>query len=125
LRDKEHELEAIVDSDDEPEPVKAEAQRELEAIAQFMRKRAATREDSAQRASRAVRMAINRFHYRLETAIDSEGKPHQTLHAFAAHLERHLLVPSSRYSRRRLVGQDVRFPGCFIYEPPAGVIWQT
>ena len=123
LRRKEKELEAILDDDDESEPVKQEALRELEAIAEFQRKHGRGTEDSAQRAVRAVRRAIIRFHQNLTTALDINGNPHPVLHPFAVHLEKHLLIPSARYcgpaSRAR--GQNA---GCFTYEPSPGFVWR-
>jgi len=120
---KEKELEAILDDENESEPVKQEALRELEAIAEFQRQRGRRSQDSAQRAVRAVRMAIVRFHRRLLTAIDRSGNPHPVLRPFAAHLEKHLLIPSARYCGP--TGNRARGPlaGCFTYEPPPGVIW--
>jgi len=57
---RERELEAILDSD-ESEPVKAEALRDLEAIAEFQRTHGRRSTDAAQRAGRTVRQAITRL----------------------------------------------------------------
>lgn len=120
---KEKELEAILDDESESEPVKQEALRELEAIAEFQRHHGRRTQDSAQRAVRAVRQAIIRFHQRLLTTLDRNGNPHPVLRPFAAHLEKHLLIPSARYCGP--VGSRARGPlaGCFTYDAPAGITW--
>src|SRR5207247_3115736 len=81
---KEKELEAILDDENESEPVKAEALRELEAIAEFQKHHGRRTQDSAQRAARTVRKAIHRFHRHLLAAIGPDGKPHPVLAPFAA-----------------------------------------
>jgi hypothetical protein len=47
------------------------------------------------------------------------------LRPFALHLETHLLIPSARYSGvRRALARRGRV-GCFTYEPPPGVVWES
>ena len=110
---KERVLEAILDSETEIEPVKQEALRDLEAIAEYKRRHARRSRDNAVRAADNVRKAINRFHSRLERALDFDGRPHPVLRPFAEHIRQFLLHP-----RTRCPG------GCFIYEPPEGVVWR-
>jgi len=120
---KEKELEAILDRDDEPEPVKEEALRELEAIAEFQRRQSGRSQDEAQRVVHAVRQAIGRFYHRLLAAVDRNGRPHPVLRPFAVHLERCLLTPSARYAAgagRRALGPAA---GCLTYQPPPDVVW--
>jgi hypothetical protein len=121
---KQQELEAILDSEEESEPVKAEALRELEAMTEFQRAHGRRSEDAGQRTVRAVRMAIKRFHQHLVKAKDATGNPHPVLRPFAAHLQKYLLIPSSRYSGVK--GREARaeLAGCLTYEPPSSVIWQ-
>jgi hypothetical protein len=123
LREKESELEAILEDEDESEPVKAEAMRELEAIAKYRQQQDRRGTDSAQKAARAVRMAITRFQKRLAVAVDTGGNPHPVLGPFAAHLRQHLLIPSARYSGLHRGRARGSLAGCFTYEPPAGVSW--
>jgi len=74
---------------------------------------------------RAVRMAIKRFHRKLGTAAAAErGRPDRVLAAFAEHLERHLLIPSSRYSGARAREARGELAGCFVYEAPQNVVWK-
>ena len=56
---KAHELQAILELDQEPEPVKAEALRELEAISQFQRQQGYRTKDAA--TNRSVAKAIKRL----------------------------------------------------------------
>jgi hypothetical protein len=125
LRRKKLELEAILDDADEQEPLKAEALRDLEQILAHQRRHMRWSEDNAQKTVRAVRRAIARFHSHLQAASDSEGRPHPILRPFAAHLEQHLLIPSSRYYGRRSLFARSGLFGCFTYEPPPGVIWEA
>jgi hypothetical protein len=109
---RERELEALLESETEIEPVKQEALRDLEAIAEYRRQQGRRSKDSAQRAADTVRKAIKRFHARLAKALDFNGHPHPVLRPFAQHLKQCLLDPR------------VRCPGgCFTYEPPPGVVW--
>ena len=123
LRRRERELEAVLDDDEEVEPVKAEALLELEAIADFMRKNPWNSRDCVQKCAEAVSRAIRCLHARLAGAVDSEGEPDPVLQAFARHLNEHLLIPSDGgglLGRQRL---GAALPGWFTYEPPKGVVW--
>ena len=124
LRRRERELEAVLDDDEEFEPVKAEALRELDAIADFMRKNPWRSRDCVQKCAQAVSLAIRCLHGRLAGAVDSEGKPDPVLQAFARHLSEHLLIPSDGGGLlgRQRVGAAL--PGWFIYEPRPGVVWE-
>jgi len=123
---KEKELEAILDDESQSEPVKQEALRELEAIAEFQRLHGRRIQSAAQRAADAVRKAITRFHCHIANAKDACGNPRPVLVPFAAHLEQYLLIPSRRYA-----GHGNRFArrglaGCFTYEPPSpGFAWTS
>jgi hypothetical protein len=67
-----------------------------------------------------VRKAIKAKIEELKGAEKADGKPNEVLRAFGAHLEQHLWLPSMGGKGRS--GASVR-AGCFIYEPPAGVVW--
>jgi hypothetical protein len=122
---KERELEAILDDENESEPVKQEALRELESIAEFQKHHAGRTQDSAQRAARTVRQAIMRFHQKLLSGLDRSGKPHPVLHPFAQHLEKCLILPSARYAAPSASRARGSLAGSFTYEPPAGTIWAS
>jgi hypothetical protein len=122
---RQRELERVLADRLEIEPVKAEAQRELEEITEHLRKGPWLSRRGAERCARAVAVAIKRLHTHLAAVVDAEGRPDEVLRAFALHLQKHLLVPSGRggaYAR----GQTVSgFAGCFIYQPPRGNIWEV
>jgi hypothetical protein len=122
---RQRELERVIESDQEIEPVKAEALRELEEITEFLRKSPWRSRGGAERCVRAVTMAIKRFHSHLAQAMGSQGQPHPVLRAFAAHLHEHLLVPSGRGGGFARSWAHANYPGCFTYEPPKGVLWNA
>jgi hypothetical protein len=118
------ELERVLADRLEIEPVKAEAQRELEDITEHLRQSPWLSQHGAERSARAVAAAIRRFYVRLVGAVDAEGKPDEVLRAFALHLHEYLLVPSGRagaWARAQAVPGSA---GCFIYLPPRGVVWE-
>jgi hypothetical protein len=118
---KEKELHAILDDPDESEPVKAEALRDLEAIAQFQKQHAQRTRSGADRAARNVRQSIARFHQRLTQA----SEPGTLLRRFAEHLRKHILIPSARYSGNGPANARSGIAGCFKYEPTPGVVWMS
>jgi len=87
LRRKQQELEALLEDEDQIEPVKAEAQRELEAIYQFQKHNAPRIRTSAEKAADAVGKAIKRLYRHLANAVDAQGDPHPGLRSFAEHLK--------------------------------------
>ena len=125
LRRRERELEAVLDDDEEMEPVKAEALGELEAIADFMRKNPWRSRDCVQKCAQAVSRAIRCLHARLASALDSEGKPDPVLQTFARHLNEHLLIPSDGGGIQGRFRVGAALPGWFTYQPPKGVVWEV
>ena len=123
MRRQQHALEAVLDDKQEIEPVKAEALRELEAIADCLRKNPWRSRDCAQKCVQAVSLAIQRLHAHLARAVDAEGNPHPVFQAFARHLDEHLLIPSSRGGVQGGVRVAAALAGWFTYEPPPGVAW--
>jgi hypothetical protein len=116
-------LERLLEDERETEPVKAEALRELEEVTEFLRKSPWRSRGGAERCVRAVTAAIKRFHAHLAAAVGAEGQPHPVLRAFARHLYDHLLAPSGRGGGYARGWAAAEFPGCFTYEPTAGVVW--
>jgi hypothetical protein len=116
-------LEAVLEDEHESEPVKAEALRELEEVTEFLRKSPWRSRVGAERCVRAVAMAIKRLHVHLAGAVDAQGAPHPVLQAFAGHLREHLLTPSGRGGDHRKARALSPFAGCYMYEPPSGVVW--
>ena len=124
LRRRERELEAVLDDDEEKEPLKAEALGELEAIYDFMRKHPWRSRDCVQKCARVVGLSIRCLHARLAAAVDAEGKPDPVLRAFARHLNEHLLIPSDGGGIQGRFRVGAALPGWFTYEPPPGVVWE-
>ncbi len=109
----------------EIEPVKAEVQRELEEVTEYLRQSPWLSRHGAERSTRAVASAIKRFHGRLAGAVDSEGKANDVLRAFAVHLQEYLLVPSGRGGAYAKAQAVATVPGSLIYLPPPHVVWNT
>jgi hypothetical protein len=122
---QQNDLEAMVEQEDIIDPVKQEAYRELVVLYNYETKHSRRARDSAQRAVRAVRIAIKRFYRRLLEARDAQGQSIPVLWAFAQHLQDHLLLPSARCSLSAGLRTHSGFPGCFTYEAPAGVRWTS
>jgi hypothetical protein len=121
---RQRELEGVLQDRLAIEPVKAEAQRELEEITEGLRQSPWLSRHGAERCARAVGVAIKRLHARLAAAVDAEGKPDKVVRAFALHLHEYLLVPSGRgggYAGEQAVSG---FEGCFSYQAPKGVLWE-
>ena len=125
LRRREHELEAVLDDRQEIEPVKAEALRELEAIADFMRKSPWRSRDCAEKCVRTVSRDIQLLVAHLAGAVDAGGDPHPVLQAFAWHLHEHLLILSDGGGIQGRFRVGAALPGWFTYEPPPGVVWNN
>ena len=123
LRRKEQQLEAILHDETQFGPVKAEVERELEAIYQYQKHNPWRAGDAAQKAADTVGKAIKRFYHHLARAVDAVGNPHPVLHPFAEHLRHHLLIPSGRCCARGGPRPGQGLAGCFTYDPPSGVTW--
>jgi hypothetical protein len=119
-------LEAVTSDEKAPAFRRVAARRDIEAIVKHLRTQPRRPTDEAQRAVRAVRMAIKRFHGNLRAAPKAfgAGRPDRVLAAFAEHLERHLLIPSARYSGARAREARKELAGCFVYEGPKNLVWQ-
>jgi hypothetical protein len=124
LHRKQQELEALLEDEDQIEPVKAEAQRELEAIYAFQKQHATRIRTSAEKAADAVGKAIKRLYHHLNSSVDEQGRPHRVLRAFAEHLKRYLLLPSGRCGGAGGLRAAENFGGCFVYQAPDGVEWR-
>ena len=122
---RQRELEHILADGREIEPVKAEALRELEYVCDHLRSNRWLSAQGAERCVRAVGAAIRRFHTHLLDSVDAEGRPDPVLREFAGHLQSHLLSPSGRGCRGEWRWLAMVPAGCFIYVPPARVVWRS
>jgi len=93
---KQLDLEQILDDDSQPEPIKQEALRELEAIYAYQKKNVSRTSNAAQKASDAVGKALKRLRARLAKANNADGSPNEILRAFAHCIRKHILTPSGR-----------------------------
>jgi hypothetical protein len=59
----------------------------------------------------------------LRGALDSEGNPHPVLTRFGDYIQRHILIPSARYSGHGGPYARRGVAGCFTHEPPEDVRW--
>ena len=116
-------LEALLEDEDRTEPEKQEAQRELIALYDYEKKHSCKIRDNAGKAADAVGRAMKRFYAHLAGAVDGNGGPHPVLRAFAEHIREHVLVPSGRCCGRGGPRPNAGVAGCFMYQPPTGVVW--
>jgi hypothetical protein len=123
LLKEEEKLYALLDDPEEIEPVKAEALRRLEELAEFQKQHAHRSVDTAQRLARTTRQAISRLYLKLAAATDIHGNPHPVLRPFSEHINKYILIPSARYSAPGPRTARSGLAGCFTYEPPTGVLW--
>ncbi|HSU57004.1 MAG TPA: hypothetical protein VLT36_23375 [Candidatus Dormibacteraeota bacterium] len=109
---RQRELEAILDDPDQDEPVKAEALKELEELADFQKKHAQRHRSQAQLAADSVHKAIARLHKHLSTSGQS------LLTEFAEQINKQIIMPSRRYSGHNNQYARSGLAGCFTYEHP-------
>ena len=117
------ELKEMIDDPTETKRAKGGAREELEAIAAHLSKDSRTLRDPAKAAGDAVRIGINRFLRNLVGRGDTVASPLRVRRGFAKHLQRYLLVPSSRYAAPRARKARGELTGCLLYDPPAEVRW--
>ncbi len=111
-------LEAILDSEDELDPVKEEALREVSVLYNLQTTCQAEVADAAERTAAILWKGLRYLHASLATAFDGQGQPHPVLRPFARHLLLYLLIPSLRASCVDGVAR-------FVYRRPADVTWET
>ena len=117
LLNKQKTLEAILDSEDELEPVKIEALRELMFVQDMQKACFAEIANMAESTANIVFNGLLHLHKTLTRALDGHGDPHPVLRPFAHHLLVCILIPSIRASAQDHTTR-------FVYQPPAGVTWE-
>ena len=123
LKRQHAELETILDNEQASEPEKAEAEREVEENEKLQHEYLGRFQGTAEKAARAVRKAIYRFRNALREPARGQKVAHPVLVRFADHIEKHLILPSMRFSGHRAWIARAELAGCLIYEPPPGVVW--
>ena len=106
-----------------PEIEREAAEAELDKIHAALFGKGGRASDEASRAVDRVRHAIKRLVRKLEKPSRDTHATNEVLLAFAAHLRKHLLIPSRRYSQGKGSRNRAGVAGTFTYEPPPGVVW--
>jgi len=114
---------AVEDDSDANETERREARQLVEQIDEHLSKTVASQKNNATKAYDRVRQAITRLMKNLTSFQDNKGKGNGVYHAFADHLQKHLIDPSSRYSGTRSSRIRTQVAQTFTYEPPDGVSW--
>jgi len=78
--------------------------------------------DAAGKKADAIRRSIGRLCDSLRAIPGSEPTA-ASAQMFAGFIETHILNPSARYGRSLRSKQAGHPAGCFVYEPPPGVVW--
>ena len=117
------ELKETIGDPTETERAKVEAREELKVIAAHLSRDSRTLRDPAKAAGDAVRIGINRFLRNLVGRGDTVVSPLRGRRGCAKHLQRYLLVPSSRYAAPRARQARGELTGCLLYDPPAETRW--
>ncbi len=116
-------LRAAIADPQTPNSEKAEARRQLREIADFLRRDSRLSRDEYKKAADSVRNALKHLLRTLLRPGGSAMNPAEVRHAFARHIQEHLLGPSSRYAAPAARGARGERAGCLLYEPPPGVRW--
>ena len=103
-----------------PQAERDDAERRLKVLVNAYSSGGVVAEGAAQAVER-VRKAIGGLIEGLKRANRADGQPNATLRGFGEHLEEYLWR-RSRGARGRAVTSGRA--GCFIYEPPPGVVWR-
>ena len=118
------ELKEMIDDPTETKRAKVGAREELEAIAAHLSKDSRTLRDPTKSAADAVRISIHRFLRNLVERDDTVSSPLPVRRGFAKHLQRYLLVPSSRYAAPGARKARGELTGCLLYDPPGEIFWE-
>jgi len=114
---------AVEDDPDASEIERREASRIVEQIDEHLSKAVVAQTSNTAKAYDRVRQAITRLVKNLTAFQDNQGNGNGVYHAFAEHLQKYLIEPSSRYSGSRSSRTRAQVAQTFTYEPPDGVTW--
>jgi hypothetical protein len=123
LKKRLRELLGTIDDLTMPQSERDAAQAELDEIYKSLDGAAGRTIDSASKTADRVRKAIKRLHAKLSEANDETHNPNLVLRDFANHLDKYLIVPSSRFTKGKGSRNRAGVAGTFTYEPPPGVVW--
>ncbi len=112
-----------------PESERAEAQRSYDDLAAFLQEHYQRAPDPGRAVTKLVHRSIRRLCDHLREPMPGERAPNPVAAAFGEYLEKHILVPSRRYTRAKR-GAHVRIArgelaGRVIFECPPGDRWSV
>ena len=96
---------------------------ELKAITAYLSRDSRPVRDPTKAATNAVRIGTPRFLRNLVARGDTPASPLRVRQAFAKHLERYLLAPSSHYAAPGARKARGELTGCLLCDPPAETRW--
>ncbi len=118
-RKQQLELKAELESGKLHGKAKEEAAEKYEQLTNWLYENALRSKDGAHRAAESVRKSIKRVHSDLAATVDPDGAPNPVLRAFADHIDKYILAPSTRRARTG------RGATTWEYDPPPGVTWYS
>jgi hypothetical protein len=112
-----------------PEPEREDARRLHDELLAFLKQHYRPEPDPGGDVTRVVHRSIQRLCARLRKPVDGQGVPDSVALAFAEYIERHILIPSRRYTRAK-AGANVHvarggLAGRLIFECPPGDHWSV
>jgi hypothetical protein len=112
-----------------PEPERKDARRLYDELLAFLKQHYRPEPNRGGDVTRIVHRSIRRLCTSLRKPAAGHGVPDQVALAFAEYIERHILVPSRRYTRAK-AGANVRvargeLAGRLIFECPPGHRWSV
>jgi hypothetical protein len=112
-----------------PEPEREEARQRYDELIAFLKHHYRPERDAGSKVIRNVHRSIQRLCNNLRKPVAGQNVLDPTKVAFAEYIERHILVPSRRYTRAK-PGSNVRvargeLAGRLIFECPRGHRWEV
>jgi hypothetical protein len=112
-----------------PRLERAEARQRYDEMRAFLKKHYHPQRDAGSEVTRNVHRSIQRLCHNLRKPVAGQKAPDPAAAAFAEYIERHILVPSRRYTRAK-PGSNVRLArgelaGRLIFECPPGHRWSV
>jgi hypothetical protein len=112
-----------------PEPEREDARRLYDELLAFLKQHYRPEPDPGGEVTRVVHRSIQRLCTNLRKAVAGQGVPNPTALAFAEYIDRHILMPSRRYTRAK-TGANVRvargeLAGRLVFECPPNDRWSV
>jgi hypothetical protein len=123
LKKRLRELHETIKDDSLPQEERDAAQAKLDEILASMRKGRRGLADNGARTADRVRKAITRLRDDLLHTRNARNEPEPGAVAFGNHIEKHILLPSSRFLGTPTSRTRAGVAGQFTYEPPQDMAW--